>query len=247
MKWFLQNARHRANFALKNPRYALGVALREISLADEKFLARITGVQPRQIRRYLDEPFSTPGFAEHIHNVAEQFLSISIESADLFAKKILNQYAAVRALAPEYIVETGIANGVSSSYLLLAIQKNGCGNLHSIGLADPSFLPSGKDIGWLVPGWLRKPWQIHLGDSKEVLPRLLANCPKIDVFIHDSLHTYDHMFWEYETAYPFLRPGGLLFSDDALWNMAFHDFAHKIGAVDAQILRGVGFLRKSRA
>ena len=31
------------------------------------------------------------------------------------------------------------------------------------------------------------------------------------------------MMWEFEAAYPYLRPGGLLFADDALWNDAFHD------------------------
>jgi hypothetical protein len=53
------------------------------------------------------------------------------------------------------------------------------------------------------------------------------------------------MLWEFETAYPYLPPGGLLFSDDALWNDAFHDFARKAGAQEARILRGVGFLRKT--
>jgi hypothetical protein len=36
----------------------------------------------------------------------------------------------------------------------------------------------------------------------------------------DGLHTYDHMLWEYRTAFPYLRPDGLLFSDDAAWNSA---------------------------
>src|SRR6266581_3100545 len=66
----------------------------------------------------------------------------------------------------------------------------------------------------------------------------------IDVFIHDSLHTYDHMLWEYRAAYDHIRPGGLLISDDALWNSAFSEFAATVGARHAQILRGVGVLRK---
>ena len=68
-----------------------------------------------------------------------------MDSADLFAKKVLNQYAAVRALKPNCVIETGVANGVSSSYLLLALRKNGRGCLHSVGLADPAFLPAGKE------------------------------------------------------------------------------------------------------
>jgi len=247
MKWLLQNVRRRAGFAIKNPRYALGVLFRELTFVDEKFLARITAVSPRQMRGYLDEPISTPAFAEHLRSAAEEFSSLSIQSADLFAKKILNQYAVVRALAPDCVVETGIANGVSSSYLLLALQKNCRGSLHSIGLADPAFLPPGKNPGWLVPEWLRAPWQVHLGDAREILPSLLTRLGNIDIFIHDSLHTYDHMMWEFETAYPHLRSGGLLFSDDALWNNAFYDFARNVGAPEARILRGVGFLWKNAA
>jgi predicted O-methyltransferase YrrM len=52
------------------------------------------------------------------------------------------------------------------------------------------------------------------------------------------------MLWEYRAAYPHLRPGGLLLSDDALWNPAFPEFALEVAAPRARILRGVGFLQK---
>jgi hypothetical protein len=55
------------------------------------------------------------------------------------------------------------------------------------------------------------------------------------------------MLWEFEIAYPFLRPGELLFADDALWNSAFEDFARKVGTPEARILHGVGVLRKNGA
>jgi predicted O-methyltransferase YrrM len=247
MKWLLQNVQRRAKFAIKNPRYTFGAIVRELTFADEKFLSLITGASPSQIRGYLDEPIGTSEFAEHLRSAEQQFRMLAVDSADLFAKKVLNQYAAVRALKPSCVVETGIANGVSSSYLLLALQKNGRGCLHSVGLADPVFLPAGKEPGWLIPEWLRSSWQMHLGDARDILPSLFAQLGRTDIFIHDSLHTYDHMMWEFETAYPYLLPGGLLFSDDALWNDSFHDFARKAGAHEARILRGVGFLRKSSA
>lgn len=247
MKWLLQNFRRRTIFAVKNPRYVLRAVIRELVSADERFLAHITAATPRRIRGYLDEPVETPSFAKHLHDAEQQFCTASIESANLFAKKILNQYAAVRALGPECIIETGVANGVSSSYLLLALQKNGRGRLHSIGLADAAFLPRGKEPGWLVPQWLSDPWHLHRGDARDILPGLLAHHGKVGIFIHDSLHTYDHMMWEFQTAYPHLLSGGLLFSDDALWNDAFHDFARSVGVVNAKILHGVGFLRKNPA
>ena len=36
------------------------------------------------------------------------------------------------------------------------------------------------------------------------------------MFHHDSLHTFRHMTWEFETAFPHLTAGGVLSSDDIL-------------------------------
>ena len=85
---------------------------------------------------------------------------------------------------------------------------------------------------------------MRLGDARELLPRLLAELKSLDVFIHDSLHTYEHMKFEYEQAYPYLRQDGILISDDALWNPAFREFADKVGTPMSRVLRGVGFLKK---
>ena len=246
VKWFFQNLGGRAAFALKNPRYATLSLLGELTHSDEKFLARITRSSPQDIRGHLNEPISMPEFAEHLRSARDEFRSLAITSADLFAKKVLYQYAVARALKPACILETGIANGVSSTYLLLALQKNGVGQLHSVGLADPAFLPAGKQPGWLVPDWLRDRWQVHLGDAREILPRLLSRLGRVNLFIHDSLHSYDHMLWEFQTVYHYQQPGDLLCADDALWNDAFTNFARQVNEPDARILHGVGFLRKSR-
>jgi predicted O-methyltransferase YrrM len=54
------------------------------------------------------------------------------------------------------------------------------------------------------------------------------------------------MKFEYQQAYPYLRDGGILISDDALWNPAFKEFSDGVGAPMARVLRGVGFLQKAR-
>lgn len=82
-------------------------------------------------------------------------------------------------------------------------------------------------------------------DSRQILVSPLSRLGTVDVFIHDSLHTYEHMMWELETAYPIVRCKGLLFADDALWNNTFQNFARKFSEPDARIIRGVGFLRKT--
>ncbi|MBS7618990.1 hypothetical protein KEJ25_10480, partial [Candidatus Bathyarchaeota archaeon] len=48
-------------------------------------------------------------------------------------------------------------------------------------------------------------WNFINAGSREALPDLLRKLNQIDVFLHDSLHTYEHMSFEYETAWPFIR------------------------------------------
>ena len=246
MKWLLQNFRARAAFALRHPAYTLKSLGNELALRDERFLAKITGVPAQKIRSFLNEPIDTPEFADHLRESEVQFRSLEMLSADLYAKKILNQYAVVRALRPNCVIETGIASGVSSAYLLLAMQKNRRGELHSIGLPEPTFLPIGKEMGWIVPSWLRSSWNIHAGDARELLPQLFNELSDVSVFIHDSLHTYDHMMWEFGVAYSRLPLYGVLMADDVLCNSAFDEFVKRVDTSEAETLHGVGFLRKSK-
>lgn len=216
----------------------------ELTMADERFLFSITGVSATRLRSFLNEPLETPTFADCLRHAQTDFDQAQLESANLYAKKTLVQYSAIRAFSPDVVVETGVASGVSTSYILLALQKNRRGKLYSLELGDPRYLPPGKQAGWIVPEWLRSNWDLRIGDCRELLPQLITELPVIDVFIHDSLHTYDHMLWEYRAAYPWLRPGGLFISDDAAWNHAFSHFAREVEATHARILRGVGFLKK---
>lgn len=245
MNWLLQNLGSRLRFALHNPRYAASSLYREVTLADEQFLSSLTSVPARKIRSFLDEPIHDHSFAATLQAAESFFKTANIVSADLYAKKVLLQYAAIRAFAPEIIVETGVASGVSSSYLLLALHKNGRGRLYSIELGDERYLPTGKPPGWVVPEPLKSRWDLRIGDSRELLPKLLAELGSVDIFIHDSLHTYEHMLWEYRAAYPFIKPTGLLISDDAAWNPAFNEFCAEVRATRYRILRGVGFLQKN--
>jgi predicted O-methyltransferase YrrM len=244
MKWYLLNTLQRCEFARKNPQYALKAIFRDLTFADERFLAAATGTKPSEMRRFFGEPASAPDFLNHIRSSEQIFRGLAAGGADLYAKKVLIQYAVTRALKPEVVVETGVANGVSSAYLLLALLRNGKGTLHSIDIGDPVFLPAGQGPGWIVPDWLRSPWRLHIGDAVKLLPSLLQDLGTVDMFIHDSQHTYEHMKFELELAYPYVRGNGLLLADDAGWNLAFPDFARQVESPAAKIIRGVGVLRK---
>ncbi len=172
MKWYLQNAARRIQYALQNPRYAMRTAFRELTFADERFIATATGTHTRPVRGFLQEPFVSTEFLSHMRESQGDF-DKGMSSADLWAKKVLIQYAAVRALQPKVVVETGVASGVSSAYILLAMKRNQKGILHSVEIGDTSYLPAGKEPGWIVPQWLRPRWHLHIGDVAAVTPGLL--------------------------------------------------------------------------
>ena len=246
-QWWSANWKNRLVFGAQHPTYAIRSVVRDLFAADERFLAALTGTTTTEIIQFLGEPFRDTRFYDHLRSVGGEFGENSSIGADLYAKRVVMQYAVMRAVKPACVLETGVANGVSSAYLLLAMERNQKGALHSIDVNDGSFLPGGKQVGWAVPEWSRRRWTLHLGDARELLPDVLAELKSLDVFIHDSLHTYDHMKFEYEQAYPYLRGGGILISDDALWNAAFPEFRDTVRAPLARILRGIGFLRKPAA
>jgi predicted O-methyltransferase YrrM len=129
-------------------------------------------------------------------------------------------YIACRATAASRVVETGVGYGVTSAFLLAALRENGGGRLDSIDIPP---LERGSDavVGALVPPDLTDSWTVHRGMSRRVLPAVLAEAGPIDVFVHDSQHTYDNMRFEMDAAWSRLREGGVLLSDDVEWNAAF--------------------------
>lgn len=167
-------------------------------------------------------------------------------------------YAIVRLMQPEKVVETGVNAGASSRFILLAMKHNGHGNLHSIDLPNQEvelipggpwqrdLLPEGKQTGFLVPHQLRTCWTLHIGNTRDLLPKVLTTLGAIDIFIHDSLHTYDHMMFEFRTAWPYIRDGGVLLSDDTDYNTALSDFAVDVQHPYVKFDYRVGAIRKSK-
>jgi predicted O-methyltransferase YrrM len=153
----------------------------------------------------------------------------------------LRLYALVRTLQPRVAVETGVCNGFSTAFLLLGLERNGAGELHSIDLPEVvgadyepgtfwegkqgAAIPPGKQAGWMIPDELRARWRLVLGRSQEELPPLVERLGGIDLFVHDSEHSYECMRFEFDNAWPALREGGVLVADDWDWNDAFGEVA----------------------
>lgn len=157
----------------------------------------------------------------------------------------LRLYRLVRELRPKVAVETGVCNGVSTAFLLLALEDNGEGELHSVDLPEVAgeeyqegtfwdgkggaVIPPGKEPGWMVPPALRARWHLSLGRSQDELPPLLERVGEIDFFLHDSEHSYECMSFEFRTAWEALREGGVLVADDVNVNTAWAEFAGDVG------------------
>lgn len=131
-------------------------------------------------------------------------------------------YAMVRALRPAIVVETGVAHGVSTTFLLSALERNGAGSLHSIDL-PPHDARAEAHVGALVPPRLRARWQLHRGMAARVLPPLLERLGRVDLFVHDSMHTYRNMTFEFAAAWRAMPGRGAIIADDIEANRAFLD------------------------
>jgi predicted O-methyltransferase YrrM len=135
-------------------------------------------------------------------------------------------YAFCRMLKPEVVVETGVAYGVSSSFILAALVENQKGTLYSIDL--PPLGDHADDfVGTLVPSELKSRWRLSRGTSRQLLPSLAKSIAPIDLFIHDSLHTYRNITFELETVMPFLKRPTIIVVDDIGLNGAFGDWQRR--------------------
>jgi predicted O-methyltransferase YrrM len=142
---------------------------------------------------------------------------------------LVTYYGLLRELKPATVVETGTSAGESACLILAALSRNKAGRLISINLPavdgkltmETTLKPS--EIGCMIPEAYRGRWEYICGDAKEFLPRVLLG-NRADVFIHDSLHTRTHMLYELNVARALLPEGGIIISDDVLWNKAFVSF-----------------------
>lgn len=133
-------------------------------------------------------------------------------------------YALIRKYSIEKIVETGVSMGWSSFMILEALNREKKGSLYSIDLNDSEIVKENGGVGYLVSSDHRTRWHLIIGDSKQHLEKLLHSLNQIDMFIHDSEHSDEHMSFEYNVAWKYLRKGGILCSDDINHSNVFKDF-----------------------
>lgn len=169
-------------------------------------------------------------------NVNNFFYSFGNSKISLY----LGLYYLIRKFKPKVLVETGVCNGVSTYFILLAIKKNKFGNLVSIdypeivgskyemndfwnGKGGAAVYPN-KEPGWIIPNDLVENWSLKIGKSENILPDLLMDLKYIDFFLHDSEHSFKNMMFEMTLSYEHLTKNGILVVDDIHSNKSYNNF-----------------------
>ncbi|MEM3845359.1 MAG: class I SAM-dependent methyltransferase [Candidatus Parvarchaeota archaeon] len=126
-------------------------------------------------------------------------------------------FSIVRIRRPEIFLETGVANGMSSSLILYGMHLNGNGKLISFEVSD--------DVGSLIPPYLRDRWVLRIL-KKPFRSNFLKelNSLSVDMFLHDSDHSFKWQSFEYNSVEDHLREGGMMLSDDIDSSYAFLNF-----------------------
>jgi hypothetical protein len=159
-------------------------------------------------------------------------------------------YYLCRVNKPRVVIETGVWTGKSSWFILKALSDNERGKLYSVDkgvrtIGDEK-LPT-NEIGGFVPKSLRDRWTLLIGDSKDILPKLVRHIGRLDIFFHDSSHTYEHMLFEFRTMWPFIAKQGYLCSDDVSSNNAWIDFMSEIGHSSKMVGKRMGICCKNNS
>jgi predicted O-methyltransferase YrrM len=192
------------------------------------FVRDLTGATTSEVQESISEVASNKEFYKHLEKHRNNFTKRLFSSYGWGIDSTLGTilFTICRKILPDTVIETGVASGVSSSYVLCALNENSHGTLYSIDL------PSGRteQSGWLIPDYLRHRWELIPGRTSEKLLPLLEKLRTIDIFLHDSEHSYQNMLWEFQTAWQCLRTGGILISHNIDWSDAFADFTESTRA-----------------
>lgn len=188
-----------------------------------EYVHSLTGLYPNEdeveeIKKIYHEAKAT--VAQEYRNAG-----ISRDSSIISISDAVAIYSIVRACRPKRIVETGVSDGMSSLVILLGLKRNGTGSLISIDypkVGMPSLIQ--KLPGWIVPADLKLGWTLMYGKSRNVLPKVVDQIQNINLFLHDSEHSYSNMLFEFKTVLPHMTSKGLIISDDGVSNDSILDF-----------------------
>jgi predicted O-methyltransferase YrrM len=179
------------------------------------FISAVTGAEIGRIRAWMRELEEDKYLAEQLTKRLSSNPRRGVCAKEPHWARRLGWYSLVRAVEPDHVIETGTHLGLGSCVIAAALLRNGHGRLTTIDI-DP-------DAGYLI----EEPWASvvdrRTGSSLDVI----AELKDVDVFLHDSLHTYDYETMELTAVEPNLRPYAIVLSDNAHDSSALSTWAER--------------------
>ena len=191
--------------------------LEESNLKDlASLLALVLNVKYELVMNYFAEIQNDVDLRSHILKYFALSKSLKDSKAE-YARRV-GWYAIARILKPATIVETGVAQGMGSCILSLALLKN------SNEGAEGRYY--GTDVDQNAGGMYSEPYsnfgEIIYGDSIQSLKHLNIT---IDLFINDSNHDSDYEKSEYETINEHLNKKSFILGDNSHVSDSLRDFS----------------------
>jgi len=188
---------------------------------DVAWVAGLAGVSEARAARALGEAQAETRLFRHL----ERMHRLEGRSSYIEIDAPLELYALVRLLRPIHVVEVGVSSGVSSAYLLQALDRVGRGSLHSVDLPKPDrrpesrrrnpswAIPAGRSSGWAVPRPLLARWDLRLGDKKVILPRITEEPVPVGLFVYDVPHSESQAARDFAAVDRRFRVGSVAIAD----------------------------------
>jgi predicted O-methyltransferase YrrM len=181
------------------------------------FVSAVTGAEIGQVRVWMQELEEDSHLAEQLTKRLSSNPRHGVCATEPHWARRLGWYSFVRAAQPHHVVETGTHLGLGSCVIAAALLRNGRGRLTTIDV-DP-------DAGYLIG----EPWASVIDRRIDSSIDMLAELQDVDMFLHDSLHTYDYETKELTAVEPNLRPEAIILSDNAHESPALSDWAERSG------------------
>lgn len=201
---------------------------REISIDNQNFTAfinEITGASEEEISSARSELHSDKGFDESLNQKLLKTFERPLIKKGNWRELV---YVLIRLEKPGTVLETGVYDGLSSAYILKALEKNGKGRLLSVENMEwdqPGDID--REFGWLVTPDLRDRWELIHGDVEEVLGDV-AEENSVDFFLQDSNYSHECKVLEWEIALEHMGEADIIFSDDIDLSPAFRRYSENL-------------------
>jgi Methyltransferase domain len=169
------------------------------------WVANLTKVEDvDQVRGYMRELDEDEDLKGHIRQATMRSDRRGLADRDVRFGRRVGWYAITRALQPEHVVETGTDKGLGTCVFAAALLRNGHGRVTTVDV--------NPDSGYLITGRYAGVVDRVIGDSIEVLR---SGVTPVDLFMHDSWHTYEHESGELAAVASRLSADAMVLSDNA--------------------------------